>query len=472
MAKSGSRKSANLLDFNSTNGLPPPGVLLPPATVTKLLNAENNCDDSSGEAQRGRMTLPDPAAKHGDSIPLDSSDAFRLLVEAVQDYAIFLLDSQGYVSTWNIGANRIKGYIASEIIGQHFSRFYPEEDIAANKPGRELEIAIREGRLEDEGWRLRKDGSKFWANVIITALRDANGKLVGFAKVTRDITERMKAHEAMQQANRRLELEVQERRNAQQLLLDSERSLRLLSRHLLRSQDEERKRIGRELHDSVGQYLAVLKMNLDSIRPSANSDPQALSQRVTRCSELAEQCIKEVRTISYLLYPPMLEEMGLRSAMLWYLDGFGQRSGIETKIDIPTDLPRLPRDVELAVFRVLQESLTNVHRHSGSPIVHVRAEMKDGAVVLEVRDQGKGIPEETLKEPGYDGKAALGVGLRGMSERSKQLSGNLEVSSGSQGTTIRATIPCLREDAIPGIAVSAAEEAGFTSQKQQSQGAR
>jgi signal transduction histidine kinase len=104
--------------------------------------------------------------------------------------------------------------------------------------------------------------------------------------------------------------------------------------------------------------------------------------------------------------------------------------------------------------------------------VHVRVEMKDGAVVLEVRDQGKGIPEETLKEPGYDGKAALGVGLRGMSERSKQLSGNLEVSSGSQGTTIRATIPCLREDAIPGIAVSAAAEAGFTSQKEQSQGAR
>ncbi len=136
----------------------------------------------------------------------------------------------------------------------------------------------------------------------------------------------------------------------------------------MRSQDEERKRIGRELHDSVGQYLAVLKMNLDSIRSSGMADRQTVAQQVGRCSDLAEQCIKEVRTISYLLYPPMLEEMGLRSAMLWYLDGFGQRSGIETRVDIPTDMPRLPRDVELVVFRVLQESLTNVHRHSGSPI--------------------------------------------------------------------------------------------------------
>jgi PAS domain S-box-containing protein len=438
--------------------------------MTKLLNAGNNCGDSSGEAQRGEMTSPDPAAKKMGSISLDSSDAFRLLVEAVEDYAIFLIDSKGYVSTWNIGAKRIKGYNASEIIGQHFSRFYPEEDIAANKPGRELEIAIREGRLEDEGWRLRKDGSKFWANVIITALRDANGKLFGFAKVTRDITERMKAHEALQQANRRLEQEVQERKNAQQLLQDSEGSLRLLSRHLLRSQDEERKRIGRELHDSVGQYLAVLKMNLDSIRPAATSDPQALSQRITRCSELAEQCIKEVRTISYLLYPPMLEEMGLRTAMLWYLDGFGQRSGIETKVTIPADLPRLPRDVELAVFRVLQESLTNVHRHSGSPIVHVRAEIEGSSVVLEVRDQGKGIPAETLNEPGYDVKTALGVGLRGMSERSKQLGGNLEVSSGSHGTTIRATIPYRQEDVTTALTASAA--ADIPRQREQSQGAR
>jgi len=245
------------------------------------------------------MKSPDPRAKYLESAHVDSGDAFRLLVEAVQDYAIFLLDPHGRVSTWNMGARRIKGYEASEIIGSHFSRFYPPEDIASGKPPRELEIALKEGRVQDEGWRLRKDGSRFWANVTITALRDGEGKLVGFAKVTRDATERMKANEALRKSNEALEGEILERKNAQALLQDSERSLRLLSRHLLRSQDEERKRIGRELHDSVGQYLAVLKMNLDSIRPARAADVQILQEQVSRCSELAS-------TTSYSRAEPLL----------------------------------------------------------------------------------------------------------------------------------------------------------------------
>jgi PAS domain S-box-containing protein len=416
------------------------------------------------------MNAHEPGRKPDQPMPLESGNAFRLLVEAVQDYAIFMLDAKGYVSTWNMGAKRIKGYTPSEIIGTHFSRFYPDQDIAAGKPARELETAVKEGRMEDEGWRLRKDGSKFWANVIITALHNAEGELVGFAKVTRDVTERMTALEALRHSNRKLEAEVSERRNAQQSLLDSESSLRFLSHHLLRSQDEERKRIGRELHDSVGQYLAVLKMNLDSATSARAADFPALLEQVSRCSELADQCIKEVRTISYLLYPPMLEEMGLRSAVLWYLDGFGQRSGIQTDVQVPADLPRLPRDVELAVFRVLQESLTNVHRHSGSPTVQVRAEMNESVLVLEIRDQGKGIPAEILKESSYDAQTALGVGLRGMSERVRQLGGNFDVSSSAQGTTIRATIPCHQTDVTP--AISAVAPANSANETQQSQGAR
>src|SRR5262249_23691520 len=155
--------------------------------------------------------------------------------EAVQDYAIFMLDPTGHVRTWNRGAWRIKQYSAEEIIGKHFSIFYPEEDKRNGKPQWELEIALKDGRFEDEGWGIRKDGSRFWANVIITAVRDNAGKLVGFGKVTRDFTERMEAKEA---------------------LARSERSLRELSLHLLSTQDEERKRIGRDLHDSLGQYLA------------------------------------------------------------------------------------------------------------------------------------------------------------------------------------------------------------------------
>ena len=364
-----------------------------------------------------------------------SEEPFRLFVEAVRDYAIFMLDPQGRVITWNSGAKRIKGYEAAEIIGQHFSRFYPEEDIRAEKPQRELQIAAREGRLEDEGWRVRKDGSLFWANVIITALRNQAGNLLGFGKVTRDFTERMQVQEA-------LRAEVGERVAAQAKLQESEKSLRRLSLHLLRTQDEERRRIGRELHDSLGQYLSVLKMKIDSLnRSTVSTDIAEIRQDIAECAKLAEESIKEVRTISYLLYPPMLEEMGLKSAVPWYLDGFTRRSGIKTTLEITPRFPRLSRDVELAIFRVLQESLTNVHRHSGSPSATVRLLLRDQAAALQVIDKGKGMPAAGLEETGQDWMGALGVGLRGMVERIRQLGGGLELSSTSAGTTVTATVP-------------------------------
>ena len=375
----------------------------------------------------------------------NSEMRFRLLVESVIDYAIFMLDPQGRVVSWNIGAKRMKGYDASEIIGKHFSIFFPEEDIQAGKPQRELEIAAKEGRLENEGWRLRKDGSKFLANVIMTALRDESGELVGFAKVTRDVTERMKAQEALRSSNERLVREISEKRDAERKLAQSEASLRRLSGYLLRSQDEERRRIGRELHDSVGQYVAVLKMNLDSLKSSGEKFDEQTRQRIEECARLAQDAITEVRTISYLLYPPMLEEMGLKSAIPWYLEGFAQRSGIKTSFETPPDFDRLPRDVELAIFRVLQESLTNVHRHSKSPTAHVRVSTNNGEVVLEVRDEGKGIPADILKESTSEWSGALGVGLRGMNERTKQLGGCLQLSSSDRGTTVRATIPCTED---------------------------
>jgi PAS domain S-box-containing protein len=396
---------------------------------------------SMSQGQGARLRRSEEAAS--DRTALASSEMrFRLLVESVIDYAIFLLDPEGRISSWNVGAKRVKGYEANEIIGRHFSCFYPEEDIRSGKPQCELEIATKEGRLEDEGWRLRKDGSKFWANVVITALRDESGKLVGFAKVTRDITERMKAQEALRSSNEKLLKEIAEKREAERKLEESEASLRRLSRYLLRSQDEERRRIGRELHDSVGQYVAVLKMNLDSLKSSEQTFDEQTRQRIEECARLAEDAITEVRTISYLLYPPMLEEMGLKSAIPWYLEGFAQRSGIKTSFETSPDFDRLPRDVELAVFRVLQESLTNVHRHSKSPTAHVRVHTNNGEVILEVRDEGKGIPAEVLKDSTQEVAGALGVGLRGMNERTRQLRGSLQISSSNRGTTVRATIPC------------------------------
>jgi len=363
-----------------------------------------------------------------------SEERFRMLVDTVQDYAIVMLDSEGRVNSWNRGAQQIKGYETSEILGRHFSCFFPEEDVRAGKPEQELEVAAREQRLEDEGWRVRKDGSRFWANVVVTALRDKAGKLVGFAKVVRDVTEQREGHQALQAANLKLQREIEEKAEAERKLQESESSLRDLSIHLLRVQDEERRRIGRDLHDSVGQYLTALRMKTDTLKPMVESgDAARVSQELDECGRLADESLKELRTVSYLLYPPMLEEMGLKEALLWYIDGFVKRSGIETTTEFADSFPRLPQEAELAIFRVLQESLTNVHRHSGSQTARVRLAVEDGNVVLEVHDNGRGVPDSEPRD--------LGVGLRGMHERLRQLGGRLDLASTDGGTTVSAAVP-------------------------------
>jgi len=373
---------------------------------------------------------------------------FRLFVEAVKDHAIFALDPQGNVSSWNEGAARLKGYAASEIIGRHFSCFYSPEDVQAGKPERELQDAARDGRVEDEGWRVRKDGSRFWANVSVTAIRDHHGTLIGFAKVTRDFTDRMRAQEALQAANAQLKAEVAERKSAEARLANSEKSLRDLSMHLLRTQDEERKRIGRDLHDSLGQYLAVLKMNLESLESAQGADSNGSAEQLASCVKLADDALREVRTISYLLYPPLLEEMGLKSAIPWYLDGFSKRSNIQTTFDVDPDFGRMAAESELALFRILQESLTNVHRHSGSTTAAVRLARLHGEAVLEIVDSGKGISQQLLQEFGEDWTGSLGVGLRGMNARVGQLGGKLEVRSNGHGTSVTARIPVEQESRL------------------------
>jgi PAS domain S-box-containing protein len=366
---------------------------------------------------------------------------FRLFIDAVRDYAIFTLDRQGKVSSWNEGAARLKGYTAAEVVGRNFSCFFPAEDVERGKPQAELEAAERDGRSEDEGWRIRKDGSRFWANVVVTAIHNSAGELIGFAKVTRDFTDRMRAQEELRNANEELRSEVTERQNAETRLASSERSLRELSRHLLRSQDEERRRIGRDLHDSLGQSLAVLKMNLDSLEMAMGSRSDGAAQLLEPCILLAEEALREVRTISYLLYPPMLEEMGLKSAIPWYLEGFSKRSGIQTTFEVEPEFERLAPETELAFFRILQEALTNVHRHSGSATAKIKLSATAGVAVMEIHDDGRGIPMSLLERSGEDWMGSLGVGLRGMNERMRQLGGKLAVESTPQGTIVTASVP-------------------------------
>jgi len=375
-----------------------------------------------------------------ESAMLREQERYRSFVESVKDYAIYVLDAEGRVASWNKGAERIKGYSASEIVGQSFSRFFTEEDLREGKPEEELRIAAQQGHFEGEAWRVRKDGTRFWASNVLTAIKGEQGKLEGFAKVTRDVTERKHAEESLRRANTELAAEVAERATVEKLLAASEQALRGLSLHLLRTQDEERKRIGRELHDSLGQYLAMLKMNLDLLQMGlpAGSDPRG---QLAECIRLAEESMREVRTISYLLYPPMLEEVGLKSAVPWFLEGFAVRSGVQATLEIDPEFRRLERDVELALFRVLQEGLTNVHRHSGSPTARVRLFVENGYAVLEIQDRGRGIPRHLLASSSQEWQGSIGVGIRGMNERMQQLGGRLEVASSESGTTVTARVP-------------------------------
>lgn len=220
----------------------------------------------------------------------------------------------------------------------------------------------------------------------------------------------------------------------------AEVTLRLVSGRLLQSQDEERRRIARELHDSTAQGLASVAMNLALVERGAPALDSRARAALAEAVALVEQCSREVRTLSYLLHPPMLDEVGLVSAMRGYVDGFAERSGIRVEVDVPRDLGRFPREIELTLFRIVQESLTNIHRHSGSATASVRIEKSAGIVALEVADQGRGATRRLESMP--DGAARLGVGIAGMRERVRQLRGRFQLESvEGRGTTVRATLP-------------------------------
>lgn len=246
---------------------------------------------------------------------------------------------------------------------------------------------------------------------------------------------RRRDNEKLHLAQRDLEDRVQERTAE---LDTANRSLRELSARLLQSQDDERRRIARELHDSVGQMLAALTMNLSAVR----ADIERVARTATTLTDsegLVQQMSTEVRTISHLLHPPLLDEAGLSSALRWYLEGFAERSKIKVDLDLPADFGRLSRELETAIFRVVQECLTNIHRHSGSSIAKVRLRQREGEVLVEIEDRGKGIPPEKQDEMASGGTP--GVGIRGMRERIKQLGGALEIVSNATGTVVLARFP-------------------------------
>jgi signal transduction histidine kinase len=226
-------------------------------------------------------------------------------------------------------------------------------------------------------------------------------------------------------------------------------NLRDLSARLMQLQDDERRRIARELHDSVGQMLAALGMNLAAV----GTDIERLTKTanaVTDSAALVQELSREVRTISHLLHPPLLDEAGLASALHWYVDGFSERSKIKVDLEIPADFERLGRESETAIFRTVQECLTNIHRHSESPTARIRIAASDGYVCVEIEDRGKGIRPEKQFELASTGTP--GVGIRGMRERLRQLGGSLDIHSNGKGTLIVARLPVAVASATPAAA--------------------
>jgi PAS domain S-box-containing protein len=342
---------------------------------------------------------------------LEAQNRLAAIVESSDD-AIVSKNLDGVIASWNRAAEQIFGYSAQEAIGQPITLIIPPDRLNEEN---DILTRLRRGERVDhfETVRRRKDGTLFEISVTISPVKDAQGRIIGASKVARDITERKRLESVLRQAE--------------------------LSGRLLQLQDEERRRVARELHDGAGQLLAALNMDISALAAEKARLSPAGARRVEEILSLIQQAMSDIRTLSHLLHPPFLDEVGLKSALSEYVYGFGQRSNVRVSLDLPNDLERLPRDLELSLFRIVQECLTNIHRHSGSPTACVRLSRKPREIQLEVSDEGRGMSSE-IQEKFFAGTSS-GVGLRGMKERVRQHGGAIQIRSNGKGTSVVVALP-------------------------------
>jgi PAS domain S-box-containing protein len=332
------------------------------------------------------------------------------LLDLVTDGAL-ICDTAHRITFWNRAAERLYGWSAEEAVGRDVSVLlqteYPMPFVDL------LAILEERGRWEGELVHTTRYGMRVVVYSRWIHKRGERGEFQGWLEINADITQQRQAEE----------------------------TARRLSGRILQLQDDERRRIARELHDSVGQYLAMLKITID--RGERSKADASTRQLLDQCSQIVDQCIAETRTMSYLLHPPLLDENGLISAVRWYVEGFAARCEIEVQMDTPPSMPRLLKEIETTLFRILQESLTNVHRHSQSKKVDIQIFYDAHTVSLRVRDYGKGIPLERIRSF-RDRGAGMGVGLGGMRERVRELGGVLRIEPGEpSGTVIVVEIPLI-----------------------------
>lgn len=322
-----------------------------------------------------------------------------VIADSIQDYAIFLLDAEGKILTWNKGAATIQGYMAGEVIGQPISIFYTTADNQKGEPSRHLEQARVRGCDSSEGWRVRKDGVRFWANSLLTAAYDENHLVKGFVDITRTSEE-----------------------------------LRQLASHLQNVREEERAAMAREIHDELGQQLTGIKMDLSWISGKWNRPPEdPLQQKITGTLAMLDNTIRTVRRIATQLRPSILDDLGLIAALEWQSQEFGARSGINSHFE--SSLPELSFDprASIGLFRICQESLTNVARHSGAKNVWITLDCIGENLRLAILDDGKGLNRIIRTNT---------LGMLGMEERAMMMGGSLEIKNNLYGgVAVEATVP-------------------------------
>lgn len=462
--------------------------LFPTLDMLARDQAAKSASNNGGSERSSRLNFADtrtetaPAAKGGEKVtesaasqkndvaaaaePAEQTGLLAAIVDSSDD-AIVSKNLNGIISSWNKSAERLFGYSAKEAIGQHITLIIPREH-------RDEEIMImqrlKRGERVDhfETVRMRKDGTTLDVSLTISPVRDGAGRVVGASKVARDITEQKRIERALRQSEERLRevaqgLEGQvrirtrelEQRNAE--VLQQSEQLRGLSNRLVQTQDDERRRISRELHDSAGQILTALGLNLANITELARQT-LPVDKAVEDSQELVQQLTKEIRTLSYLLHPPLLDENGLSQAILWYVQGLMERSDLKIELYVAQDFGRLSAEMELSVFRIVQESLTNIHRHSESKTAIIRLSRRPDCVSLEIQDSGKGISAEKLA--GMQGQR-LGVGITGMRERIRHFGGTMDIQSNEKGTKISVKLP---------VPTTAASEPGSVPRRSKSAG--